>query len=676
MKKRQVLITAAAVTVGSLAFGVTGCASGAGSSSTSVSGVAARGSGSAASPVGCAAASGAMTPVNSPENGGSTVALAHAGGKTLAFVADADGKAIVTFDVDSKKVLASTKVDATPEQVLVRADGRLAVSLRDGNEVAMYNLTRPEAPLAIACAAPTPAEPIGLAETTNGELLVTSGWGRALTAYGPNLVRRGSTPLEREPRAVVVQGGLAFVSHMVGSHLSEVEIATLKTKAEPTLDGYQDNTMKQLMEARAKGESPKKGDSSVLGEQMKSQSAFQSCQGFALAKSSANEGHGRVFAPEVFVDPGEKTARTSGYGSGRQPTENPSIAVLDATSGDIVPLSLEVNRQQSFGIEEKEPRDHRQGCLLPRAAAMDPVNHSLLVACMGIDSIVAYDALAPDPVGAEKARYRVTAGPNGLAVDATKRRMVVFSQFDRQVHVVALDADPDEEDRPAAGVSLPAPANPLAAQIALGRTLFHTTDDARVSKDGRACASCHPDGRDDAITWSTPSGPRRSILLAGRVATTAPYSWNNTEKNLADHVTVTFDRLNGEGVRGVELTALTAYITSLPAPPALDVSDSAQMSRGAQLFAAKETGCASCHTPGTNFTDGTVHDVGSASAIDRERTFGTPSLHLIGGAGPFFHDGRYATLHDLLEDPKSKMGNSAALNDADRNALEAYVRTL
>ena len=440
MKKKQGLITAAAVTVGSLAFGISGCASGGGSPATGGGSLA---KSAPATPVSCAVASGMLVPVTSPEAGSSSVALGRAGSRTVAFVADADGKSIVTFDVDAKKVLASTPLKATPEQVLVRADGRLAVTLRDRSQVAMYNLTRPDAPLALACAAPTPAEPIALAETKSGDLLVTSGWGRALTAYGANLGRRGSVSLEREPRAVVVEKGLAFVSHMVGSQLSEVDVASMKVKAEPSLEGYPGSLMADLMQARAKGESPKKGDSSTLGERMKD-APFQSCQGFALAKSSA-DGHERVFAPEVFVNPGDKTVRTSGYGSGRTSTENPSVAVLDATSGDLVPLSMSAGRPD-FRIQEKDPRDHAQGCLLPRAAAVDPVDHSLLVACLGIDSVVAYDALAPDPVSAEKVRYRVGGGPNGLAVDATKRRMVVFSQFDRQVHVVALDGVEDVED--------------------------------------------------------------------------------------------------------------------------------------------------------------------------------------------------------------------------------------
>ena len=56
--------------------------------------------------------------------------------------------------------------------------------------------------------------------------------------------------------------------------------------------------------------------------------------------------------------------------------------------------------------------------------------------------------------------------------------------------------------------------------------------DERISHDGRACASCHPDGRDDSITWATPNGPRRSIMLSGRIADTAPFSWSGTEQTL------------------------------------------------------------------------------------------------------------------------------------------------
>jgi hypothetical protein len=49
------------------------------------------------------------------------------------------------------------------------------------------------------------------------------------------------------------------------------------------------------------------------------------------------------------------------------------------------------------------------------------------------------------------------------------------------------------------------------------RALFHETDDFRLSADGRACASCHPDGREDGLTWATPDGPRQTIMLAGRI---------------------------------------------------------------------------------------------------------------------------------------------------------------
>src|SRR5262249_45628296 len=148
---------------------------------------------------------------------------------------------------------------------------------------------------------------------------------------------------------------------------------------------------------------------------------------------------------------------------------------------------------------------------------------------------------------------------------------------------------------------------------------------------GRACASCHPDGRDDAITWATPEGPRRSIMLAGRVSQTAPYSWNGDAKTLPRHLGNTFDRLSGKGLRSIELDALVTYISSLPAPPTAEAhADAAKVERGRQIFASHEAGCSGCHS-GTSFTDGQNHDVGSKDKADRGTAFNTPSLRFVGG---------------------------------------------
>src|SRR5206468_3441016 len=109
---------------------------------------------------------------------------------------------------------------------------------------------------------------------------------------------------------------------------------------------------------------------------------------------------------------------------------------------------------------------------------------------------------------------------------------VVWSQFDRQLAIVSLGAAD-------AAVAIVQPTwtkeSKLSAELAFGRKLFHHTDDPRISQDGRACASCHPDGREDALTWSTPEGPRQTIMLAGRVAASAPYGWIGAHRDIKEH---------------------------------------------------------------------------------------------------------------------------------------------
>jgi cytochrome c peroxidase len=257
----------------------------------------------------------------------------------------------------------------------------------------------------------------------------------------------------------------------------------------------------------------------------------------------------------------------------------------------------------------------------------------------------------------------------------------VWSQFDRTLSTFSIVESEIIDEKIAPLTVQKTAAAPLReklpAEYALGRILFHAAGDARIAADGRACASCHPDGRDDAITWATPDGPRRSIMLAGRAPSSAPYSWNGNEANLHGHLGNTFDRLSGKGLRSIELDALVTYIAQMPAPPRMTPAPAAKakVERGREVFASREAGCATCHS-GATLADGRNHDVGSKHRADRGAAFNTPSLRFVGGTGPYFHDGRYADLRELLTKSDGKMGHTKHLSNADLDALETYLETL
>jgi cytochrome c peroxidase len=68
--------------------------------------------------------------------------------------------------------------------------------------------------------------------------------------------------------------------------------------------------------------------------------------------------------------------------------------------------------------------------------------------------------------------------------------------------------------------------------------------------------------------------------------------------------------------------------------------------------------------------------VQSKARSDKSGTFNTPSLRFVSGGGPYFHDGRYKTLQQLLTDADRKMGHTAQLSGDDLQSLESYLRSL
>jgi DNA-binding beta-propeller fold protein YncE len=594
-----------------------------------------------------------------PVRQSSPIALVRLGDRTLAYVADEDEGAVHTLDLDARSELALTPLAGAPSHLLVLADGRVAVTLREGNQVMILEpAASPGAPLEERCAVAVAVEPVALAVTPDDQrLLVTSGYGHALTALAEADLRPIFTvDLPREPRAVIASddGRRAFIAHVVGGALSIVDLGDAASRAPRSLD---------LRVGRRVGGVPR-----VPG----GPTPREGGQGFALARLDAGAagsplgvGVARLFAPMVSIDPGEPKS-TSGYGGANEwsaPPAAPLVSVIDTAS------------EKPLGTPEV-PGRHSDDCLLPRAAVVS-AEGTLLVSCLGIDAVLELDARAVDPLRVERRRFHVPAGPTGIALDPRGHRVAVWSAFAHEAALVDLAGGPT--------LRLPLArraGSPMNAELARGRVLFHAAFDPRISRDGRACASCHPDGREDGLTWSTPNGPRQTILLAGRVAGSAPYGWFGKNGSLEEHVTHSLERLGGQGLtlpeHRADFAALLAYVAALRGPSragaAVDPARAQLAELGRTLFNDERQGCATCHLDGG--TDRLAHDVQSGNPDEISLRFDTPSLRFVGDSAPYFHDGRYGTLDELLRKCDGTMGHTAQLGAEERRALEVYLESL
>ena len=336
-------------------------------------------------------------------------------------------------------------------------------------------------------------------------------------------------------------GARAFVSHAVGSQIDVVPLVAAEKARTIKVDGKEDTQI-----GAALSETPRRA-----------------CQGFALAKVD-----GRVLAPHVLVFPGEANLVSSGYGSSEaSPPELFDVAVIDEDAAKPVDDSLRLHSSFRDAVH----------CALPRAAAVG--KPGLMVTCLGADSVIALDERAVNAHETALRTWRVPEGPTGIALDDAHDRALVWSQHAHALTILATGGV-------AAGIALASVTVPraiaVAPEIARGRALFHATEDRRISADGRACASCHPDGRDDGLVWSSPNGPRQTPMLAGRLDGAAPYGWNGDGKTIAAHLKSTMNRLRGTGLPDEERDALIAYVRTMRPPAAPDADHDALVTRGSE----------------------------------------------------------------------------------------------
>jgi len=314
---------------------------------------------------------------------------------------------------------------------------------------------------------------------------------------------------------------------------------------------------------------------------------------------------------------------------------------------------------------------------LPVDLAVDPTGTRIAVVSAGMQRVTLADYRSLTRTDDDQCGDNGVAGtafndqlgaPTSVAFDPSSNLYVYYPELPALV----------EHGNPDRWISLPGPFG-----YDSGRALFHTsaaltsnTIDTGIN-DGffgiggsdLACASCHPEGRDDGRVWTFESeGQRRTQSLAGGILARAPYHWAGDEADLPTLMDDVFtNRMAGDKVTRSQHLSLGRWLDRVPAPVAPPSADPAAATRGSAVFASA---CVGCHS-GPLYTTKAIVDVGTGGA------FKVPSLLGIGNRAPYLHDGCAATLADRFGPCGGNAhGNVADLGPAQIADLVAYLETL
>jgi cytochrome c peroxidase len=236
-----------------------------------------------------------------------------------------------------------------------------------------------------------------------------------------------------------------------------------------------------------------------------------------------------------------------------------------------------------------------------------------------------------------------------------------------------------EKGRPSKSRSVPLQTAVPPSEARRGEMLFH--DATLCFQHWQSCASCHPgSGRADALNWDLLNdgigNPKntKSLILAHR-----------TPPSMSLGVRADAQVAVRAGLRAVlfavrsdsDTYAIYRYIESLtpvPSPYLVEGRLGPAALRGQQVF--RDAGCSSCHN-GPYYTNGKLYDVGTGSGLDSEKAFDTPTLVEVWRTAPYLHDGRAATVQDVLtvHNPQNKHGRTSQLTEEQLSDLAEFVLT-
>jgi cytochrome c peroxidase len=187
--------------------------------------------------------------------------------------------------------------------------------------------------------------------------------------------------------------------------------------------------------------------------------------------------------------------------------------------------------------------------------------------------------------------------------------------------------------------------DPMPVELRLGQKLFYSanSDDVPVTRNHWvACASCHLEGRSDAVTWKFVQGPRDTPTNAGGLLDTG-FLFRTADRTRVQDYWQTIDVEQGghfdrdDAAQRPLLDALAEYVNyaiPTPVPPSTDAAHTLSASelaalraRGERVF--EDTGCGTCHSGAAKTDSGTGN-----TALD----LSGPTVSSVTPGGVLLHD--------------------------------------
>jgi YVTN family beta-propeller protein len=283
-----------------------------------------------------------------------------------------------------------------------------------------------------------------------------------------------------------------------------------------------------------------------------------------------------------------------------------------------------------------------------------------------------YDLMAMDLAGLLVRAPSGGTGPRGVALCGKTLLAANYFSGDIQTFDAATL-------RPLALMSVGSgPSEGLARR---GERMFH---DARLCfQKWQSCATCHPDGRSDGLRWDLLNdgigNPKRTRSMV-RTFDVHPMMSMGVRADAGVAVRAGFKFILFADVPENCPQAVDAYLKNLrPEPSPLLVKgrlcEAAR--RGKAIFEGKAQ-CQGCHS-GAIHTDMQPYSVIEPAEGDgKNDRFFTPRLVELYRGGPFLHDGRAATVKDVLTtfNKNDRHGRISNLTPAELDDLIAFLLSL